>query len=144
MVDKNDFYASSPVTSDQFLWDDEKPFTDFGQYGEDKIDIRVFEQDVWWVDRTGEPHLLREMSQEYLDNVLEYLYSNVEYFHTASSLRFDIEQLLTMLPTPGAPANMEAYLEYVNGKASPDELVAAEWLNSTPLVKRLLQLLEDD
>jgi hypothetical protein len=132
------------VESDRFLWADEQPFTDFGQHGEGKLDIRVFEQDLWWVDQTGAPHLLTEMSEEYLTNVLKHLYSNLEYFHAVSGLRFAIEQVLTVLPTPGAPANMEAYEEYVNGKTSPEDLAAAEWLYSTPLVKRLLQLLEGE
>jgi len=40
----------SPVPDDTNLWEGEKPFTAFGQWGSGRMDKRVFSQDVWWVD----------------------------------------------------------------------------------------------
>jgi hypothetical protein len=142
MVDQSDFYSVSPVRSDRYLWADEKPFTAFGQYGEGTLDARVFEQDIWWVDINGKPYLLEEMSKEYLTNVIEHLFANVDRFHQASSLRFAIEQLLTIAPTEGRPANFEDYKLYVAEKVCPDDYSAGTWLNTTPLVRRIWSLLD--
>jgi hypothetical protein len=45
-------FPSSPVPSDARLWPTGLPFTAFGQFGDDRLDLRVFDQDVYWVDRT--------------------------------------------------------------------------------------------
>lgn len=142
MVDRSDFHASSPVPADQFLWDDEKPFTAFGQFGEDKLDMRVFEQDVWWIDIHGQEHLLEEMSTDYLNNVVRHLFENLEHFHLGNGLRFSIERLLTVLPFDGAPRNFDQYIDYVENKESPLELPSAAWLNATPLVTRIWAILD--
>lgn len=49
------------------------PFTDFGQFGYGHIDKRVLDQDTYWVDIAGRPHVLADMTPEYLDNVLTFL-----------------------------------------------------------------------
>lgn len=66
-------YPPSPVPSDSRLWPFELPFTAFGQLGDDALDLRVFDQDVYWVDRHGNPHLLNEMSADYIRNVIDFL-----------------------------------------------------------------------
>lgn len=142
MVDSNDFRPSSPVPADEFLFEGETPFTDFGQFGEGQLDLRVFEQDVWWVDVHGTPHLLTEMSTEYLNNVLGHLFRNLEFFHLGNGLRYAIENLLAVLPVQEAPDNFQAYQAYIDAKESPLNSVAAVWLNETPLVKRINEILE--
>jgi hypothetical protein len=40
------------------------PFTDFGQFGRGRIDLRVFLQSDYWVDEDGTGHALTAMSDE--------------------------------------------------------------------------------
>jgi hypothetical protein len=68
----------SPVPGDDDLWAVEKPFTCFGQWGRGWMDLRVFDQDVWWVDVEGRPHRLSEMTVEYRRNVLRFLLDSAE------------------------------------------------------------------
>ena len=72
MTDENDAeaYPRSPVPSDRRLWPGELPFTAFGQFGENMLDLRVFGQEVGWVDRRGRPHLIAQISDEYIANVI--------------------------------------------------------------------------
>lgn len=72
-------FLPSPVPSDARLWPFELPFTAFGHLGEGMLDLRVFDQDVYWVDRVGTPHLVSEMSRDYIENVVTFL------VHCASS-----------------------------------------------------------
>lgn len=142
MVDKSTFFATSPVPSDTFLWADEKPFTAFGQFGKGRFDMRVFEQANWWVDINGDAHSLEEMSSDYLANVIAHLYSNIEHFYLGSSLRFSIENILALAPTDGAPNDFEGYRKYVSSRVSPQTMDESEWLKSTPLVLRILSILD--
>jgi len=141
-MDKRDFYPSSPVKADEFLYDDELPFTAFGQFGEGSMDARVFEQDVWWIDIHGQEHLLNEMSTEYLNNVLKHLFSNLQYFHFHSGLRYTIENALSHAQFLPLPENPDGFKEYVENKANPLTLAEATWLNGTPLVKRIYAILD--
>jgi hypothetical protein len=52
-------FPPSPVPSDERLWPGELPFTAFGQVGADHLDLHVFDQDVYWVDRIGAPTCTR-------------------------------------------------------------------------------------
>jgi hypothetical protein len=52
---------------------DKFEFTDFHFRRSGTLDLRVFDQAVWWVDRSGDPHLLAEMSAEYRANVLNWI-----------------------------------------------------------------------
>src|SRR5689334_17031807 len=84
-------YPPSPVPGDDRLWPFELPFTAFGQFGENRLDLRVFDQDVYWVDRTGTQHLLREMPLAYVSNVIEFLMDLREEYFTASQRRAFIQ-----------------------------------------------------
>lgn len=66
-------YPPSPVSSDARLCPGELPFTAFGQFGVDSLDLRVLDQDTYWIDRHGRAQLLREMSAEFLENVIAFL-----------------------------------------------------------------------
>ena len=137
-MEESDFYPSSPVPADKWLFTDEKPFTAFGQYGDGMLDNRVFEQDVWWVNATGEPFVLTEMSHEYLTNILEHLFLNVEYFYACAMLRHAIEMTLTVfLPVE------DEFVQHVDRKPSLHIMTPVEWMNMTPIVKRIIFLLDE-
>ena len=53
----------------------------------DKLDLRVFDQDIWWVDRLGIPHSLEQMSEEYRRNVIAFLLEYAEGYHLSMCLR---------------------------------------------------------
>jgi hypothetical protein len=57
------------------------PFTDFGQFGEGRIDLRVFLQSEYWVDGNGIGHCLTSMSDEYRGNVVRVLLISAEKLH---------------------------------------------------------------
>lgn len=139
MMDESDFRPASPVPADEFLADDEKPFTEFGQYGEGRIDLRVFDQDVWWVDTHGTPHLLEEMEDGYLSNVEEFLLLNAEDFHMGCSLRYAIEQLSMVLPM----GVKDGFGDYLKHRINPVSFPAEEWLRMTPLFMQIQTLLSD-
>lgn len=139
MVDESDFRPASPVLADEFLADYETPFTDFGQYGEGHLDLRVFEQDVWWVDTHGTPHLLEEMDDGYLSNVEEFLLLNADNFHTGASLRYAIEQLSMVLPM----GVKEGFGDYVKHRANPVDFKPEEWIRMTPLFIQIQTILSD-
>lgn len=129
-------YLPSPVPSDQNLHEEELPFTAFGQHGEGNMDLRVFEQDKYWVNINGEPFLLDEMEQDYLFNVMSHLFTNVENFYVAIVRRAAIDLILNALSNSlsGEPP----MVEQLHGIGS---VTPVEWLNSTPLVKRIHVLL---
>ena len=119
----------SPVPSDARLWEGEAPFTEFGQWEEGKLDLRVFDQDTWWVDRLGRPHLIENMPKDYIDNVIAFLIENEKYFYQGTVMRAllqtttDILEGLSILP--GLDPNVLL-------KMTPHD-----WLQSTPLYLRL-------
>jgi hypothetical protein len=126
----------SPVPSDTDLRDGEQPFTMFGHLGVDMLDQRVFDQDVWWVDRLGRPHRLEAMSLEYRRNVIAFLLNSVE------------QRWLDEVSREALTAITDAILGKVSfpvlaRKAGLDLTVDVDpetWLESTPLVRRLRQL----
>lgn len=129
-------YPPSPVPSDEYLWPGEKPFTAFGQYGDDALDLRVFEQDVYWVDRKGEPHLIVEMSDAYRANVIGFLRDHERFYYTLTLMR-SITTMLGETALGRVPA--EVLLEDLGVPTLPD-LEPDEWLESTPLMRALQRL----
>lgn len=126
----------SPVPSDADLWPGELPFTAFGQWGEDRLDLRVFDQDVWWVDRFGEPHLLDRMPPDYVRNVIGHLETYLPYFYASCSLKEMIElcgELVYGLPGSAAVARDA-------GVPAVAETDPAAWLDATPLMRQLRRL----
>lgn len=61
----------------------ERPFTAFGQWGYGHLDLRVFDDsnNTFWVDITGTPHRIVDMTPDYRLNVLAFLELNAPYFH---------------------------------------------------------------
>jgi len=74
-------YPDSPVPSDRSRWPGEAPCRHWGQFGPEHLDLRVFDQGIWWVDRYGRPHLLAQMSDECRANLFAHLEENCRYFH---------------------------------------------------------------
>jgi hypothetical protein len=61
------------IPSDETLPPGARPFTDFGQFGYDSIDLRVLDQDVYWVDIAGTPHFLVDLTPQYRRNIISHL-----------------------------------------------------------------------
>lgn len=154
MVDSSDFHPASPVPSDKFLWAGEKPFTAFGQFGEGSLDHRVFNQDTWWVNINGEAFLLTEMTTDYLTNVLGFLFQGQERFYSKDVVGYAIDKTLTtvfqgFIDVAGlgenfVPNDWLGYTEFIDNLPNPIEQYSspAEWLSNTPLVKKIINILE--
>lgn len=128
-------YPESPVPSDKHLAEGELPFTAFGQFGEGSLDLRVFEQDVYWVDVQGQAHLLTEMEEDYLFNVLAFLFNQAEYYYVGMLNKVTVE-LFFMDKEPEASNHVLGSIRSLVGVS------ATEWLNSTVLVKKINELLD--
>lgn len=123
----------SPVPADQDPWPGELPFTAFGQFGEDALDLRVFDQATWWVDRAGRAHRVDEMSREYRENVVTHLLTHQDAYHAGSVQRSLVQQLGDTLL---GRVNVDALAEAL-GAPGVHELTPQEWLEATPLMRRL-------
>lgn len=97
------------------------------------MDLRVIEQDVWWVDIHGDPHLLAEMSPEYLSNVVGHLQVYVLQYFTDVLLKTAYEVIYDS--RTGRP-NAELLSRAAGGPRITD-LTPEEWLESTPLMREL-------
>jgi hypothetical protein len=115
------------------------PFTDFGQFGEGRIDLRVFLQSEYWVDEEGTGHTLTAMSDKYRGNVIRVLLISAEKLHIKilylivkmireATLARDTDQFETLLRT-GVPL-MHLKDPY-------------EFMENTLLMKRLRELTPD-
>ena len=125
----------SPVPSDRHLWPGEQPFTAFGQFGEGRLDLRVFDQDTWWVDRSGAAHLLDDMPLDYQANVIMFLRQHAATYHAAQSLRVVTQTVGNLIL--GLPQIPEL------DPATCVDVDAHTWLEGTPLMRRLRQLVDD-
>lgn len=142
-MEELDFYPSSPVPADRWLFGGELPFTAFGQHGKDALDLRVFEQDVWWVDRYGQEHLLTEMDTDYLRAVKFHMLRYSKNHHEGAKRRYSIElALIESTMTKNSLVDYEGYRTHVLTKRDPRLVESFEWLEGTPLYKRIGELLE--
>ncbi|WP_201465293.1 hypothetical protein [Janibacter melonis] len=130
----DDPIEDSPVPSDAHLWPDEQPFTAWGQHPHGTLDLRVFDQDVWWVDIEQQPHRLAEMSVAHLDNVIAHLLANVDSFYYATVRRLVITRIgESILDLPPAPVGSDATVS--SSQAGHIPLV---WLEQTTLMRGLI------
>ncbi len=118
------------------LWPGERPFTDFGQFGVDALDLRVFDQDEWWVDRLGHPHLLVEMPDDYRINVILFLREFAVEYHAANAMR----EAATALGEAMLGRTAFAVLAPDIGAARVIDCEPSAWLEATPLMRRLRAL----
>jgi hypothetical protein len=131
----------SPCPDDDDLWEGlEQPFTMFGQFGIDMLDQRVFSQDVWWVDRLGRPHRLEAMSQEYRRNVLSFLLESAQQRWLDEVIR----ESLTALSDAIRGEVSFAVMAHQAGAPRVADLDPIVWLESTPLIRRLRQLIDNE
>jgi hypothetical protein len=130
-------YPPSPVPSDRDLWPGELPFTAFGQWGEGHLDLRVLDQDVYWVDRHGTPHHLTTMTPTYRASVLAHLLEHVHSYWLATCRR-EVLQCVGDAWLHGTLGGelMAAAL----GALRTSDLEPRAWLESTPLMRRLRAL----
>jgi hypothetical protein len=128
-----DTYPHSPVPSDDQLWPGELPFTAFGQFGIDSLDKRVFEQDVWWVDRYGLEHLLSEMSDDYRRAVVWFCEDHIRYFWVEAVIREQVTRVGSVLLGVGCAEEVVCEVGF-GGVADCEPEV---WLESTPLMRKL-------
>lgn len=108
-------------------------WTPWGSSGPGALDLRVLDQGQWWVDITGTPHRLAQMSATYLGNVEVLLFEHAEYLFYGSAawvLRGEIWDALEGRLNPETVAR-EA------GVPSLSRLDPRTWLNATPLMRAL-------
>lgn len=129
------WFPPSPVPQDTDLWPDELPFTAFGQFGPDYIDLRVFDQDVYWVDRNGDPHYIDSMEEEYIRNVRTMLIERATEFHSVSILRECLQSVGDALCGRVSAGVLVSDLGVGSLQGSAPQV----WLHSTPLMRRLLK-----
>lgn len=130
-------YPRSPVPSDARLWPGELPFTAFGQWGEARMDLRVVEQEIFWVDTHGRPHRLADesdMTPDYLSNVIAFLIDGADYFYSRALLSSAITAYGEVLLFGEVPGEL---LAEELGAPLLTELTPLEWLESTPLMRAL-------
>ena len=123
----------SPVPSDTDLWPGELPFTASGQHEHGRLDLRVFDQDIWWVDIAQQPHRLEQMSDEYILNVIDHLQTHVRGFYR-DTIRRGIFQMHgdMLLGRISTDVVAEAL-----GATPLTGLSPSEWLEGTPLMRAL-------
>lgn len=126
-------YPPSPVPGDSELWPGELPFTAFGQFGHGRLDLRVFDQARYWVDRYGNPHEISEMSLEYVENVIIMLSGRSAEFYSVSMLRSALQMLGDI--SLGRPNGDLLACEVGGGELG--ELAPDVWLEATPLMRAL-------
>lgn len=133
-------FRESPVPNDKHLEGDLLPFTAFGQFGEGSMDLRVFEQDIYWVNVKGEPFLLAEMEQDYLFNVMNMLFTDVEHFHLAYAQKATVELAMDIQAgRENVVTDADDVKRRVQARMGSESAVG--WLNGTPLAKRIQALL---
>jgi hypothetical protein len=130
----------SPCPDDVDLGEGEQPFTMFGQFGIDMLDQRVFSQDVWWVDRLGRPHRMEHMSAQYRRNVLIFLLDSVQQRWLDEVIR----ESLTALTDAVRGEVSFAVMAHQVGAPLVADLDPVVWLVSTPLVRRLRRLIDNE
>lgn len=112
---------------------EERPFTDYGQFGVDMLDTRVLWQDQVWVDRLGAPHALHQMSNEYLTNVIDYLYRRAPEWHLEALLDATAELADALTHDEDADA-LRATTAHMQVGLAMDPVC---WIDDTPLMAAL-------
>ena len=123
----------SPVPSDADLWPGELPFTAWGQHEAGTLDLRVFDQGQWWVDRQQTPHLVTDMSVVHVERVIDMLEALAEYYYLMT-VRRDVIQRLgdAMLGRISTDAVAD-----LAGVTPSRDLTPEAWLEGSPLMRAL-------
>lgn len=113
--------------------EDDAPFEAFGQYGVGRMDLRVFDQDRYWVDVVGRPFRLEMMSEEYRKNVIDFLLRHQRGFHLKYAMGEIFDSVVNL--ARGEPDWSQVAYEFGLPFAGDHE--SRWWLESTPLMRRL-------
>jgi hypothetical protein len=95
--------------------------------------LAVFDQSTWWVDRRGVPHRIDDMSDEYLDNLVDHLTHHCERYFVAHVL-VAIDELIDSV------ARLEMHPDLIAAEAGAptwSDLTPEVWLESTALMRSL-------
>jgi hypothetical protein len=133
------WFPPSPVPMDHDLEPGELPFTAFGQFGPERMDMRVFDQDVYWMDRSGRGHRIEAMPLAYVENVVGMLTERAEELHQVTVARHILQSWGERL---SGRVSGEDLLEGL-GVGTVALVTADVWLESTPLMRRLRRRLTD-
>jgi hypothetical protein len=109
------------------------PFSQYGQFGHGKLDLRVFDQAEVWVDRFGQPHQIAEMEREYIANVRWMLLSRCEEFHLSCALLETLSEAEKVLHGDVTWLSLREEL----GMLAVCEMDPVTWLHSTALWRAL-------
>lgn len=112
------------------------PFTCFGQFGYGRIDLRVLGQDIYWVDITGAPHLLVDMSPAYRANVMRLIHAQAVQWWGEEVTGRALDAAIQVLKDPDDPATTAA----LDRLAALLDLEPQEWIDASPLMRCLQQL----
>jgi hypothetical protein len=113
------------------------PFTDFGQFGPGRLDLRVFLQSEYWVDKEGTGHLLTSMSDDYRSNVIRMLLID------AAGLHIKILYLIIGMIHEAIVNRDASIMESLLQNEIPLLRIEGsyDFIENTPLMKRLRELL---
>jgi hypothetical protein len=115
------------------------PFTDFGQFGPGMIDKRVLWQSIYWVNAEGTAFFLIDMSAQYRRNVIAYLRRRAAEWWEQELFWDAVEAGFLYTWDPEDPA-IERLAER---RAELLAQGALGWMESTPLMRRLRELTDD-
>jgi|GEM_PF-6459278 len=103
-----------------------------------KFDVRILNQTAYWITRDARILRIENMSTEHIINVVTMLETNPDPYHFAAILDALID--LTDNLACGQPsADLLAY--QLTGKSIGDA-TPEQWLESTPLMRHLRQILK--
>ena len=98
------------------------------------LDARVLGQDRWWVDATGAPHHLGDLSAGWAANVVAHLYRRACEMHAVEA----VCEALGVDVSAAGHAMWRAALTAAGGRAAPIAAVDPyDWLESQPLIRAL-------
>lgn len=112
------------------------PFTQFGQFGPGMLDLRVFDQEEYWVDASGNGHRLVDMSDSYRSAVVEFCLRNCSGYFTAHT-RVTARAVLQMAAHGDTTDRLIAVAIAENMLELKDPWT---WLEGTPLLRALRAL----
>lgn len=112
-------------------YDDDIPL-DITQLDAGSFDLRIFDQTTHWVDYHGVTHLIADMSDDYLTNVLAYLEANADRFYAATLTKLTIEALHAV-----GQGDPDAAQRFVDKARQHTDLTPHEWVTQTPLYLEL-------
>jgi hypothetical protein len=104
------------------------------------IDLRVFMQDEFWVNITGDVFKLESMDREYLVNVLGFIFNEAENYQVAI-LDWYATNIMLFMNDYLKPSEQERQ-DFIEEATKCIDMTAHTWLAKTPLVVKIESLLD--